>query len=332
MRDLFSLAPIRTGRIPVTALLLVIALGLFACGENTVFDPDRAIYKIFSGQRALDHVEQQTELGPRVAGSKGLEEARQYLEKVLNESGWDVVRQVFRQKTPFGEVEFVNLRARFAGGGGLKLSEKQRARIWERPVTGLVTSHYETKKFEGFEFVGANDPGSSVGALLEMSRVLAGRPAVAEKLELVFFDGEEAFVNYTDSDGLYGSRYFADSLQQWPEKSRPKWGVLLDMVGDRDLGIRVPEDSPAFLVESLFAAAGDIKSRKYFGMGSQIITDDHKPLNEAGIPTIDIIDMDYSFWHTPGDKMDKLSAESLETVGKVTLLMIEKYLLDKRAP
>ena len=136
-------------------------------------------------------------------------------------------------------------------------------------------------------------------------------------------------MDYTDTDGLYGSRYYAESLRQWPEKSRPDWGVLLDMVGDRDLSIRVPEDSPARLVELLFASAEDIDLRKYFGFGSQMITDDHIPLNEAGVPTINIIDMDYGFWHTPGDTVDKLSAESLGVVGQVTLLMIEKYLLDK---
>lgn len=321
------------GRGLQNALLFLGALAMSACGGGGSFDPDRAIYMNFSGKRALGHVEQQVAFGSRVAGSEGLEKTRLYLERIFHEAGWDVERQVSTQKTPFGEVEFINLRARFSGeeGGISKLSKQERDRIWKRPVVGLVTSHYETKKFEAFEFVGANDPGSSVGALLEMARVLAGRPEVAEKLELVLFDGEEAFVNYTDSDGLYGSRYYAESLNQWPEKSRPKWGILLDMVGDKDLGIRVPEDSPTSLVEHLFAAAEDLEMRKYFGLGSQIITDDHKPLNEAGIPTIDIIDMDYGFWHTPGDTTDKLSSESLETVGKVTLLMIEKYLLDKRA-
>ncbi len=331
MSALLRFVQIRNGWIPVSGLLFAATLGLTSCGDDFVFDPDRAVHKIFSGARAYEHVARQTIVGPRIAGSKNLELTRQYLERTLKESGWDVERQIFRQKTPSGEVEFVNLRARFAGYVGIaqELSEKQRARIWQGSVIGLVASHYETKRFDGFEFVGANDPGSSVGVLLEMARVMAERPALAKKLELVFFDGEEAFVNYTDTDGLYGSRYYAEALQQKTEKARPKWGVLLDMVGDRDLGIRVPVDSPAPLVESLYAAAEDIELRKYFGMGRQIITDDHKPLNEIGIPTIDIIDMDYSFWHTPGDTKDKLSVESLESVGKVTLLMIEKYLLDK---
>lgn len=304
---------------------------MWACGEGVEFDPGQAVYKEFSGGRALEHVEWQEALGARVAGSDPLEKTRQEIERVLSEVGWNVRRQPSLQKTPFGEVEFVNLRARFAGMPveGQALPEREKTLLWRRPVSGLLASHYETKKFDSFQFLGANDPGSSVGTLLEMARVLAARPVAAEKLELVFFDGEEALVDYTDEDGLYGSRHYAEALRQWPEKSRPQWGILLDMVGDKDLAIRVPEDSPVHLVELLFAAAEDAGLRNFFGMGNQVIIDDHKPLNEAGVPTIDIIDMDYAYWHTPGDTGDKLSAASLEVVGKVTLLMIEKYLLDK---
>lgn len=321
----------RVGRISVSALLTVGAVGLFACGGGVEFDPGKAAYHNFSGGKALEHVEWQEALGARVAGSSQLEKTRQAIERELNKSGWDLMRQVAVQKTPFGEVEFVNLRARFTGmpAEGRVLPERKTELAWRRPVSGLLMSHYETKKFDSFQFLGANDPGSSVGTLLEMARVLAGRPAAAEKLELVFFDGEEAFVDYTGEDGLYGSRHYAESLREWPEKSRPQWGVLLDMVGDKNLAIRVPRDSPAHLVGFLYAAAEDAGLRKYFGVGSRVITDDHKPLNEAGVPTIDIIDMDYAYWHTPGDTIDKLSAASLEVVGKVTLLMIEKYLLDK---
>ncbi|NOY00343.1 MAG: hypothetical protein GXP30_11500, partial [Verrucomicrobia bacterium] len=155
----------------MSALLLAFALESSSCGEDVVFDPDRAAHKFFSGARAYEHVEQQTMVGPRIAGSENLEITRQYIERILNESGWYVERQTFRQKTPLGEVGFVNLRARFSGNEGTvqEGDEKQRARIWARSVTGLVASHYETKKFEGFEFVGANDPGSSVGVLLEMA-------------------------------------------------------------------------------------------------------------------------------------------------------------------
>lgn len=313
-----------------STLLLLMSWGLISCGQGWVYDPATAVHKEFSGQQALQQVQQQMQIGPRVAGSDKLEKTRLQVQEALAQWGWQVKRQVFKKKTPAGEIEFVNLRIRFAGEAtGGSTSDVENAEIWQRSILGLVVSHYESKKFEAFEFSGANDPGSSVAVLLEMARVMAARPALAKKLELVLFDGEEAFVDYTDTDGLYGSRYYAQALQQWPERSRPRWGVLLDMVGDKDLAIRVPADSPDFLVEKLFKAADELGLRKYFGMGSQRITDDHVPLNEAGIPTIDIIDMDYDYWHTPGDTLDKLSAESLQTVGQVTLLMIEKYLLDK---
>ncbi|MCF6312461.1 MAG: M28 family peptidase [Verrucomicrobiales bacterium] len=302
--------------------VMACSLSLSACDGGLKFDPDQAAYKQFSGERALSYVQAQTDIGVRGAGSEKLKKTQRYLQQVLEQWGWQVQAQVFKNKTPQGEVEFVNLRVRYAGS-------QPAADLWTRPVAGLVVSHYESKKFSEFEFVGANDPGSSVAVLLEMARVLAQRPEAAARIELVFFDGEEAFVDYSDTDGLYGSRYYAESLSQWSEKTRPQWGLLLDMVGDHDLAIRVPRDSPAPLVEKLFAAAEDAGLRKYFGMGSQRITDDHVPLNKAGVPTLDIIDMEYAYWHTPGDTVDKLSAESLETVGKVTLLMIEKYLLDK---
>ena len=304
-------------------VLSFIGWGLSACKEGLPFDPERAVYSNFSGERALSYVDKQTSFGPRVAGSDSLEETRQYMEQLLLGWGWEVKRQVFQQKTPEGQVEFVNLRVRYAGKRG------DAAQQWARPIDGVIVSHYESKKFTAFDFVGANDPGSSVGGLLEIARVLSERPEIAEKVELVFFDGEEAFVEYSDIDGLYGSRHYAKLLKQWPDKTKPLWGLLLDMIGDKDLAIRVPKDSPSHLAEALFAAAEDLSLRKHFGMGGQKITDDHVPLNEVGIPTIDIIDMDYSYWHTPGDTADKLSAESLEIVGETVLLMIEKYLLDK---
>ena len=78
--------------------------------------------------------------------------------------------------------------------------------LWKKPVEVLVASHYDTKKYGGFEFVGANDPASSIGALLHLSEVVAAKPDFAARLELIFFDGEEAFgTNITPSDGLYGS-------------------------------------------------------------------------------------------------------------------------------
>lgn len=253
-----------------------------------------------SGDRALQHVKYLVDLGPRPAGSKALEKSRAYIEKELRANGWEVSRQTFTEKTPRGATTFVNLIARFGKNPSPSF---------------LLCSHYDTKIFDTFTFVGANDGGSSTGLLLEMARVLALHPQLAAKIELVFFDGEEAVEEFSGTDGIYGSRYFAHSLGE--EAKRFRSGILFDMVGDRDLKITLPLDSPRPLAQQIFAAADALHLREHFTYLGGDVTDDHSPLNAAGIATIDLIDFDYPAWHTSEDKIDKVSAESLQIVGRV---------------
>ena len=196
----------------------------------------------------------------------------------------------------------------------------------EKPgPTFLLCSHYDTKIFDTFRFVGANDGGSSTGLLLEMARVLGHHPDLAKKVELVFFDGEEAFETFSDTDGLYGSRYFARQIE--PNRKQFRGGILFDMVGDRSLDITLPPDSPAQMTQDIFASAEALKVRSQFTYSSLEITDDHTPLNAIGVPTIDLIDFDYSPWHTAGDTIDKLSAESLQVVGSVAAYYLAEFAL-----
>ena len=143
-----------------------------------------------------------------------------------------------------------------------------------------------------------------------------------------FFFGEDALKqNINDSDGLYGSRFYAKVLRKGPAELMPTVGLVLDMIGDKDLNIGVPADSPHKLYQSLMRAAKDLNYQKYFGKYRSAILDDHVPLNHIGIPTIDIIDLDYGTWHTAEDTMEHVSAESLKIVGSTALLFVEKYLL-----
>ena len=301
--------------------LVLSTLALSACDRAPVaFDRSTAVFDEFSGESALKLTSTVTDFGPRPPGSEALERSRQWIEKTLTDSGWQVQRQTFTEATPQGDVEFVNLRARFT-----KRPEKS---LWTRPTTVLLASHYDTKFYRDVDFSGANDPGSSIGALLEIARVAVNNAGFAEQLELVFFDGEEAFVAYTPADGLFGSRYYARQYRKWPDDMRMHAGVLLDMVGDRDLNIRLPRNSPQALGAKLCAAAAELGTRKYFGNSPKEITDDHVPLNGAGLPTLDVIDLDYAYWHTSADKVDKLSAESLQIVGRTVLLMVEKYVAE----
>jgi Zn-dependent M28 family amino/carboxypeptidase len=178
--------------------------------------------------------------------------------------------------------------------------------------------------FDTIRFVGANDGGSSTGLLLELARVMGQHPDLARKIELVFFDGEEAYEQFSEKDGLYGSRYFARELQG-PRQFRG--GLLFDMVGDRSLGITLPSDSPAEMARDIFAAAEALKLRNYFTYLGRELIDDHVPLNAIGISTLDIIDFDYPWWHTADDTMDKISAQSLQTVGSVALYYLSESAL-----
>jgi len=271
------------------------------------------LWENFSGEKAFAHVRHLVDLGPRPAGSEALEKSRLYIIEQLKSAGWTVARSEFSDQTPRGKVAFVNLIARFGTG------EKKEAAQF------LLCSHYDTKTFDTIRFVGANDGGSSTGLLIEMARVLALSPALAAKIELLFFDGEEAFENFTATDGLYGSRHFAQELRDSGKAKSVRGGILFDMIGDKSLDVTLPSDSPADLTRNIFAAADALGQRAHFTYLDRGMTDDHTPLNEIGIPVIDLIDFDFPPWHTAGDTVDKISAESLEIVGRVALYDLVQF-------
>jgi len=270
------------------------------------------IWEEFSGEKAFAHVQRLVDFGPRPSGSKAIEKSRDYIEDQLRRSGWQVTRQAFSDDTPRGKIQFVNLIAQFSGQG------KAASPLF------LLCSHYDTKMFDAIRFVGANDGGSSTGLLLELARVIGQHPNLARKIELVFFDGEEAAEQFSQTDGLYGSRYFARQLQSGGAKQF-RGGLLFDMVGDRSLGITLPANSPVEIARDIFAAAEALKLRNYFTYLGRELIDDHVPLSAIGIPTLDIIDFDYPWWHTADDTIDKISAQSLQTVGSVALYYLSEF-------
>ncbi len=292
-------------------LRLVVALTICAASSRAA---ETKTWEKFSGEKALLHVQHLVDLGPHPVGSDAIEKAREYIEAQLRHSGWQVTRQGFTEETPRGKVRFVNLIARFSGDGNAAAP------------SFLLCSHYDTKLFDAIRFVGANDGGSSTGLLLELARVIGGRPNMARKIELVFFDGEEAYENFSETDGLYGSRYFAKQLEADGGKEF-RGGILFDMIGDRSLDITLPADSPPAMARDIFAAAEALKLRNYFSYLDRDLIDDHAPLNAIRIPTIDIIDFDYAWWHTADDTLDKISAQSLKITGSVALYYLSELAL-----
>jgi glutaminyl-peptide cyclotransferase len=283
--------------------------------SSTIGAATAKLWEEFSGEKAFAHVQRLVDFGPRPAGSKALEKSRDYIEDQLRRSGWKVTRQAFSDDTPRGKIQFVNLIAQFSG------QEKAASPSF------LLCSHYDTKMFDAIRFVGANDGGSSTGLLLELARVIGQQPSLARKIELVFFDGEEAYEQFSQTDGLYGSRYFAKQLESGGGAKQFHGGLLFDMVGDRSLGITLPADSPADMTRDIFAAAEALKVRNHFTYLDRELIDDHAPLNAIGIPTVDVIDFDYPWWHTADDTIDKISAPSLQIVGSVALYYLSEFAL-----
>lgn len=310
------------------AFLLLTTMLTFACGEQgetaktTPVDAASpapqstpATTTSFDGERAFQHVKAQVEFGPRPAGSAALEKTRGYLLETLRGYGLTPRIDEFTPVTPKGRVKMKNLIVEFPGQSNDVI---------------IIASHYDTKEYKEFRFVGANDGGSSTGALLEIARVMAAEKTPRKlTYQLVFFDGEEAFCSewgqcLGGNDNTYGSRYMVQQLRKTKQLKRIKAMILLDMIGDKDLAIPREENSSQWLVEAIWGAARDLGYRQYFVNESQWLTDDHLPFLQAGIPAIDIIDFDYgsdqgSYWHTAEDTLDKVSARSLKIVGDVVL-------------
>jgi Zn-dependent M28 family amino/carboxypeptidase len=257
----------------------------------------------FDGARAFEHLTQLVAIGPRPAGSPAIRQARAYLTRQLSSFGYTVEEQAFTAESPFGPVEMVNLIVTLPGRRSDRL---------------LITGHYDTKFMPNQRFVGASDGGSSAAMLIELARVLKDRPRELT-YELVWFDGEEAFVDWQGLDHTYGSRYYVQAATKAKAIASIKAMILLDMVGDKDLQIRRDRNSTAWLNDLIWAAAKRIGRDQQFVDFDTVIEDDHLPFIEAGVPAVDLIDLDYPAWHTPDDDLDYVSAASLQAVGDVVL-------------
>jgi hypothetical protein len=306
------------------ALLTAAAVATFACGRADgeanadAAQPAVTSYPRFDGSSAYELVRRQVAFGPRIPGSQGHREMAAWVEAYLAERADTVVVQRFTHVTTTGDtLPLINYLARFrpdATPSVLLLAH------WDtRPYSDQARNLVDREK----PVPGANDGASGTAILLELSAMMrdSGPPRA---VDLLLVDGED-YGDFTDDrDVFLGSRYFAANL---PDGFGPEFGVLLDMVGDRDLDLYVEGYSNSYapeVVDRIWNIAhnmgfGDIFHRS---IGTSI-RDDHMPLNEAGIPTINVIDFyDYPYWHTPEDTPDKVAASSLEVVGSVMTRLI----------
>jgi len=267
-----------------------------------------------SGTSALEFTRHAVALGPRPPGSAANHALQSYILSELRKDACEVVEDAFTAKTPQGTIAMKNIIARFPG-------KPSGAGVSRRAIA--ITGHFDTKFFPGRKFVGASDGGSSTGLLLELARVLAHQTRV-DDVYLAFLDGEEAFGEWSDSDSLYGSRHLADRWRQDGTLRRLKGLINVDMIGDKSLNIPQETNGSMALNKLIWNTASDLGYKAFFTREQIAEEDDHIPFIRAGAPAVDLIDIDYPPWHTDGDTMDKLSAQSMEIVGSVVYEVIQR--------
>jgi len=278
----------------------------------------------FDGARAFDYLARQVGYGPRPAGSPALARTQDFLKAQLAGFGCAEQDDDFTGETPIGPLHMKNIVVKIPGSG--------------KDIILLLT-HYDTVRVDNF--VGANDAASSTAVMLEMARLYCGPNPVhrlrSANLWIAFLDGEEAqqvidgVAQWSNEDSVYGSRELAARMAISGELKHVKAVVLADMIGDRNLHIRREGSSTPWLTDIIWSTA------KRLGYGSEFLDaaqgpvgDDHDPFVRRGVPAVDMIDFEsgQTFWHTPQDNLDKVSARSLAIVGHVlveSLPEIEKH-------
>jgi Zn-dependent M28 family amino/carboxypeptidase len=264
----------------------------------------------FNGNKAYEYARQFAAIGPRWSTGPGHLKAEAFLRNQFKHD--QVEEDTFTPNTPIGDVPMRNFIVRFPG--------KKNGVI-------VLSTHYETNyPLRNTNFVGANDGAATTGLLMAIADQLRGKTLEGYSVWLVFFDGEEAIKClqcWSDSDSTYGSRHLAAKWGRDGTLGRIKAFMLADMIGDKDLDIQRESQSTGWLISLVGQAAHKFGYDRYFFQKEGSVSDDHLPFVRRGVPSIDIIDLDYgpdnSYHHTVQDTMDKVSARSLMIDGDVFL-------------
>ncbi len=263
----------------------------------------------------MQYVKEVVAIGSRPVGSPGHAKTEQYILSHLK--GVDVEQDKFIAQTPVGKMPVNNIIAKFPG---------------RKNGIIVVAGHYDTNYPLPKAYVGANDGGSTTGLLLALTDQFRGKERVGYSVWLVWTDAEEAFVTWSDSDSLYGTKQLAQKWQKDGTAKKIKAFILVDMIGDADLDIQKETLSTPWLSDLVYQAATNLGYQSHFYEVRAEIQDDHLPFLKVGVPSVDIIDLDYGYnnvyHHSVQDTLDKLSPQSLAISGDVVLETIR--LLDAR--
>jgi Peptidase family M28 len=266
--------------------------------------------------RAMQYTREVVAFGPRPIGSENHRKLEQYIYAHLK--GDLVEDDLFTADTPAGKFPVRNIIAKFPG---------------TKDGIIIIAGHYDTcYPLRNSGFVGANDGGSSTAILLELANQFRGKKLDGYSVWLVWTDGEEAVKDWTATDSVYGARHLAELWQKDGTLKKIKAFLLEDMIGDADLNIERDQNSTPWLEDLVYQAATRYGYQSFFFGRTIAVEDDHLPFVQRGVPSADLIDLDYGyggvFWHTPQDTLDKLSPKSLQIAGSVTLETVR--LLDQK--
>src|SRR5216683_2748262 len=327
-------SPCAGSRIAALALVISLPLPISTCPRNEAppaarvgissgsisnSSPAGPLVVAFNGERAMDHVRKQVEIGPHPPGTAELARTRDYIVNELKAYGLLVSTDQFKATPPQGAKQMVNITGEIPG---------------ESKDSIIISSHYDTKYFKDMLFVGANDPAASVAALLEIGRVLGSSKEKSRLThKLVFFDGEESFCEGWDDcgkpdapDNTYGSRHYVSQLRARNELASTRALILLDMMGYKNLELGRDTMSTKWLQDIVWQTGRDLGYGTYFvdrpeGVGG----DDHEPFLRAGIDSVDLIQLNsYPYWHKADDTIDKVSAQSMRIVGATVLASLPR--------
>ena len=270
----------------------------------------------FNGSKAYDYAKSFAAIGPRWPTGPGHVKAEAFLRNQFKHD--QLEEDTFTANTPIGPVLLHNFIVRFPG---------------KKDGIIVLGTHYETNyPLRNINFVGANDGAATTGLLIAIADQLRGKKLEGYSVWLVFFDGEEAIQHWSASDSTYGSRHLAAKWGGDGTLRKIKAFMLADMIGDKDLDIQRESNSTGWLVDLVRKAAKKFGNERHFFQTDEPVEDDHLPFVKRGVPSIDVIDLDYgpdnSYHHTAQDTMDKVSARSLAIVGDVFMETI--HLINQR--
>jgi hypothetical protein len=299
--------------------ILVSSLGGIDRGPDPNSPTQGTIPSNYDPQRAMAYLTKLCDLGPRPSGSPAMRRQQQMLIDFFTAQGAEVTMQTFEIRHPEdgSPVPMANLIASWHP---------------QRPKRYLLCAHYDTRPYPDSDpknkrgrFVGANDGASGTAGLMELAHQMNDLPDDVG-VDMVLFDGEEFIWQQGRDEYFLGSKFFAEKYRASPPEVPYRAGILLDMIGDRELKIYYERNSLRYardLVKSVWKTADEIGVRAFVPRVRHQIDDDHIPLNQiALIPTIDLIDFDYprpgigapQYWHTEQDIPANCSGESIAAV------------------